>query len=421
MSNWYVKRQNEQYGPFEKGGLIALYHKGEFSKESLVWVYSNGGWDWVKAEDVIELSDIFVSNKDIPIEGIAVLPEKLAEKLAENTLLAATSLLDNKIWAVAGGKGGVGKSIISASLAIGLTILGKRVILIDLDLGGANLSTIFGVPEPSKTLYDFLTGNAASLQSLIAKTNIDRLFLISGRSGALGGANILHVYKKKLISHLKDLDCDYVILDIGAGSSYNQLDFFIEADQGIVVTMPEPHAIQDGYHFVKTALLRKISHQFKDEPAVSTYFKDKKHVRMEKIDSLYQEIPDKDLIYKIQGIVSQFTPRIILNQVMNRTEIKDGHFLIKTLKLMLQVNADYLGYVYFDAHVRRATQNLKPFLIEYPKSEAATCIFSIIVHKLLNQSGFRAKFEEMGLRKKVKGIEYETTYRGYRSGIGIYK
>jgi len=142
---------------------------------------------------------------------------------------------------------------------------------------------------------------------------------------------------------------------------------------------------------------------------------------MEKIDSLYQEIPDKDLACKIQGIISQFMPRIILNQVMHREEIKDGHFLIKTLKSMLHVDADYLGYVYFDAHVRRATQNLKPFLIESPKSEAATCIFSMIVHKLLNQSGFRAKFEEIGLRKKVKGIEYETIYKGYRSGIGIYK
>lgn len=407
MTNWYVKREGEQYGPFEKADLVALYHKGEFSKESLVWVYSKDGWSWIKAEDVIELSDIFGSKSDVAFEGVAHVPIK--------------TLLNNKVWAVAGGKGGVGKSMISSSLAIGLTILGKRVILIDLDLGGANLSTIFGVTEPSKTLYDFLSGATSSLGGLAIKTDIDRLYLISGKAGALGAANILYVYKKRLISHLRDLDCDYVILDIGAGSAYNQLDFFIEADQGIVVTMPEPHAIQDGFHFVKTALLRKILHEFKDKPPIEDFFKNKKHIQMEKIDSLYEEIPDKDLVCEIQGIVSQFCPRILLNQVMHRDEIKDGHFLITTLRSMLHVEADYLGYVHFDAHVRRATQRLKPFLIESPKSEAATCIFSIVVHKLLNQSGFRAKFEEMGLRKKIKGIEYETIYKGYRSGIGIYK
>ena len=406
--NWYIKLTHEQSGPYSKLGLSDLYRSGKFTRDTLVWVYQKDGWDWVKAESVIELREVFLSEtKESPL-GLLDTKSK--------------TMLDDKIWAVAGGKGGTGKSVIASSLAIGLTVLGKRVILVDLDLGGPNLHTLFGREEPSKTIFDFLEGKAF-LQDTVVKTDIERLSLISGKSGTLGAANIPHLSKKKLLSNLKNLDCDYLILDIGAGSSYNQLDFFIEADQGIIVTMPEPHAIQDAFHFLKTALLRKIYQEFKDSATISNYFKDQKYVDVEKIESFLKDIAlqDPEVANLIKQEISRFCPRVILNQVMDNKELKDGHFFIQSLKEMLLVDADFLGYVWFDRDVRRATQNLKPFLINTPKSKAATCIFSMIVHKLLNHQYVTAKFKEMGLRKKVKGLDYETIYPGYRSSIGIYK
>ncbi len=415
--NWYIKIQKcDQSGPYTKLELMELYHKGPFTRDTLVWVYQKDGWEWTRAESVIELREIFLSEtKESPM-GVLDTKPKAAPKTMPKTIL------DDKIWAVAGGKGGVGKSIIASSLAIGLTVLGKRVILIDLDLGGPNLHTLFGTQEPSKTIFDFLEGKS-SLQDTIVKTDIERLSLISGKSGALGAANIPHLSKKKLLSNLKNLDCDYLILDIGAGSSYNQLDFFMEADQGIIVTMPEPHAIQDAFHFIKTALLRKISQEFKDNVTVSHAFKDQKYPDVEKIDSFLKgiELQDPEVANLIKLEISQFCPRVILNQVMDHKELKDGHFFIQSLKEMLLLDADFLGYVWFDREVRRATQDLKPFLINAPKSKAATCIFSMIVHKLLNHQYLKAKLKEIGLRRKVKGIDYETIYPGYRSSIGIYK
>ncbi len=417
--NWYAKINQEQSGPYGLLELKELYDKGKLTRDTPIWIYQKDGWDWVKAENVVELRQIFLSHSKKSPMGL--LDHEKSEPSSDRTILPGT-MLEDKIWAVAGGKGGVGKSVMASSLAIGLTILGKRVTLMDCDLGGPNLHTLFGAQEPSKTIYDFME-ERASLQDLVMKTDIERLFLISGKSGTLGSANIPPLSKKKLLSNLKTIDCDYLILDIGAGSAYNQLDFFIEADQGIIVTMPEPHAIQDAFHFLKTALLRKISHEFKDNVSIRQYFRTKKHVGIEKIDSFLKDIhsQDADVVGRLHQTLSEFCPRVILNQVMDSGEIKDGHFLIQSLKDILSIQADFLGYVWFDRDVRKSTQNLKPFLINYPKSKAATCIFSMIVHKLLNHKYFKAKLEEMGLRRKAKGIQYETTYPGYRSSIGIYK
>lgn len=413
--NWYIKMDNQQYGPYLTGDLLALHQKGDFKRDTPVWVYQKDGWDWVRAEDVVELSEIFLPSTPEKKGAEGVVP-------GQDIPMSHSSLLSDKVWAVAGGKGGVGKSLLASSLAIGLTVLGKRVILVDLDLGGENLHTLFGIKKAELTIHDFLMGGVAALDDLVQKTSVERLFLISGQTGALGNANILHMHKQKLLSGLRKLDCDYLILDIGAGTAYNQLDFFLEADHGIVVTMPEPHAIQDAFNFVKTALFRKIARTFREDPVLEDYFKARKHFKIEKIETFLEDMKSLNFsrIHELTRLISSFYPKIILNQVMDRSEFKDGDFFVKSLKEMLWVNADYLGYVYFDSSVRKATQDLKPLLIDYPKSKAATCIFSMIVYKLLNRHYLGARLEERGLKNKVRSLNYESTYKGYRSGIGIY-
>ena len=419
--NWYIKIHDEQFGPYSVKELIALHQKGVFTRETPVWVCQKNGWEWIPSKEVIELRFIF--------------SEKLSEKNKSGLIdddipfVAPVSdsnreeVLRHKIWAVAGGKGGVGKSLMASSLAIGLTVLGKRVVLVDLDLGGANLHTLLGSREPDKTLFDFFTGQASSLEEIITKTDIQRLFLISGKSGALGGPHISSELKKRVCEELKMLDADYVILDIGAGSTFDQLDFYNEADYGIIVTMPEPHAIQDAFHFIKTALLRKIYLHFSDRLVIQDYYEQGKFAQVNDMAAFLTDIKSIDpLLFKeLYYFASSCCPKIILNQVMKHNEIEDGYFILKTLKDMLQVNGQLLGYVFFDPEVRLSTQKLKPFLIHKSKSKAATCIFSIIVHRLLNQSYVKGKFQERDLKRKIKGIEFETTYHGYRSGIGIYR
>lgn len=94
------------------------------------------------------------------------------------------------------------------------------------------------------------------------------LNLISGADFVPGMANPAHWMKLKIMSNIKSLPADFIIIDLGAGVHYNTLDFFSMSDRGIVVTAPEPGAVMNAYSFIKGALFRKIQKVFKRYPAI---------------------------------------------------------------------------------------------------------------------------------------------------------
>lgn len=176
-----------------------------------------------------------------------------------------------KVWAVAGGKGGVGKSFISCNLASGLAMKDKRVIVIDADLAGANLHTFFGIRLPERTLSDFIEDEVSSIEEIMLPVpggdNYD-LRLICGAADILELANPQFLQHKKLLKGFRDIDSDFVIIDIGAGSINNNLDFFNLADVGIIVTTTMPTAIQNAYGFLKMAIQRKVINTFDNTPSI---------------------------------------------------------------------------------------------------------------------------------------------------------
>ena len=163
-----------------------------------------------------------------------------------------------RVWAVGGGKGGVGKSVIAANLGVALARLNRRVVLFDADLGGANLHTFFGMSNPSTGLGNFLSKKAGKLEEISVETPVERLRLISGAGAGLETANLKYSQKTKILRHIRMLDADHVVVDIGAGSSFNVLDFFLAADRGILVVVPEPTSIENAYHFLKAAFYRTM-------------------------------------------------------------------------------------------------------------------------------------------------------------------
>ncbi len=136
-----------------------------------------------------------------------------------------------RVWAIGGGKGGVGKSVFAANLATQLARNGSRVALVDGDLGGANLHTLLGVPSPDTNLSDFISKRVATLGEVMTPTSIENLWLVSGAKALVETANLNFGQKSKLLRHINQLDADHVILDLGAGSTFNVLDFFLVGPQ----------------------------------------------------------------------------------------------------------------------------------------------------------------------------------------------
>ncbi|HWB77719.1 MAG TPA: P-loop NTPase [Nannocystaceae bacterium] len=169
---------------------------------------------------------------------------------------AQTAANRPRLWAIGGGKGGVGKSVVATNLAVKMALQGQRVVIVDGDLGGANLDTLLGCDRPTKTLSQFFDRSVERLADVASPTELPNLSLVAGDGEALGGANPAHAQKLKLIRHLRSLPCDLVIVDLGAGTSFNTLDLYLAADLGIVVTTGEPTALQNCFAFIKTATLR---------------------------------------------------------------------------------------------------------------------------------------------------------------------
>jgi len=154
-----------------------------------------------------------------------------------------------KIIAVTSGKGGVGKSTISANMAYMLSEMGYKVGLFDADIGLANLDIIFNV-RAKKNLVDLLNGDA-KLEEIIIKIN-DNLTLIPGDSGDEIFKFTDRVLIDRFLSQMEYFDdLDYLIIDTGAGISKTIQAFLSESDEVIVVTMPDPSAITDAYATIK--------------------------------------------------------------------------------------------------------------------------------------------------------------------------
>lgn len=131
-----------------------------------------------------------------------------------------------RIIAIGGGKGGVGKSIIAISIGTENACSGKRVVLADLDLGAANFHTYLGIFDKTPSLADFILGDVSRIEDVIIDTSVKNLRLISGSRFVPGMANPAHWTKLKIMRHLKTIDTDVLIIDLGAGVHYNTLDFF---------------------------------------------------------------------------------------------------------------------------------------------------------------------------------------------------
>lgn len=280
-------------------------------------------------------------------------------------------MVPKKIFAVGGGKGGVGKSFVAGNLGIMLAQSGYNVILADLDLGGANLHTWLGVDNPTKGLSEFIEREVLDIENLLIPTKIPGLSLISGARDGVEIANLKHTQKRRFLSALRQLDADYIVIDLGAGTAYNTVDFFLLADSQIMVVIPEPTSIENAYRFIKNSFFRQLFHNSKSlglKSAVAPILRkdNQHHVNTPKELINYLRMLGGSAAVFVEEQLSLFTPRMILNQVRTERDKLVGPSMEKACLKFFNLNVEFLGYIDHDEAVRKSVLERKPLSVAYP-------------------------------------------------------
>ena len=287
------------------------------------------------------------------------------------------------MWAIGGGKGGVGKSLLTANVGITLAQMGKRVCVIDADLGGANLHSCLGVTQTDATLDLFLSRQAESLQELAVPTPVPNLSLISGAGHVLGAANPKYQTKMRLIRKIKSMDFDHVLLDLGAGTGFDTLDFFLSGDLGVLMCLPEPTSIDNLYRFVKAAFfrrLRDLERTFQVRELVQAAMAGNSAATVSSPRALFERIkrmePERGAL--LHEAMRQFTPKLVVNQVRNGADADIGQQVALAARNYFGFDLQCVGYLQHDDSVWRAVRKRRAFLLEYPVSSITGALRGIV-------------------------------------------
>jgi flagellar biosynthesis protein FlhG len=271
------------------------------------------------------------------------------------------------IFAVAGGKGGVGKSIFSISLGTLLAEKGYKVIIVDFDLGSANLHTYLGILEKTPSLADFVLRRCPTLEEIVIKTHVNNLSLISGAEFLPGMANPAHWIKLKMIRNLIALSADFVIIDLGAGVYYNTLDFYNISDSGFVVAVPEPGSILNAYGFIKGALFRKLQNIFKSHTKIGPLIKSglnktgaNDFFSFEWLRSIVQEL-DPEMLPMLQEIKFSFQPALVVNRATKCETLPIVENLMRVCNDQLGIPLRHLGNIPEVKSISRYLLNIPGF------------------------------------------------------------
>lgn len=265
---------------------------------------------------------------------------RLIVKQMKNSLQAQINNVNKgtRVITISSGKGGVGKSNLSLNLALALTDFKQKVMLLDADMGLANIDVILGL-TPLYNLSHVIMGEKTIPETIIEGPH--GLKIIPGGSGMQELANLKEWELENFLTKLSKIEgeADYLLIDTGAGLAKTVLSFALAADELIIVTTSDPTAITDAYGFIKTLCIQDYSGQ----------------------------------IY------------IVVNRAFSAN---DAAIVYNKLKIavnkFLKYNIEFLGFVVEDSKVGQAVREQKAFIIAYPQSMASYNLYNIAA-KITNQ------------------------------------
>ncbi|MDR2393894.1 MAG: P-loop NTPase [Treponema sp.] len=322
-----------------------------------------------------------------------------------------------RIIPIASGKGGVGKSLVAANLAVAFARAGKRVVLSDLDLGASNLHLVLGHQSPKVGIGTFLNDPHTDFSKVIVETDVPGLRFIPGDTEIPGTANLKAFQRNILIKRLLALKghTDILIIDLGAGTHQSILDFFLLSGEGIVVTSPAVTAVLNAYVFLKNTVFRMMYTVFTKGTAAYAYLE---QIRREAsgpqtlyIPKILPEIHTIDP-FSYEAFMTRLNrlhPRLITNMLDNPKDAEVAMKIRRSCEEYLDLQIEHLGVLYRDSMQDTSLSSRLPITIYKPRSVLAQAIYRI-ADKILkapeNQFPFSAKdinesFLEAGAEAEV--------------------
>ena len=295
---------------------------------------------------------------------------------------ARTSAGRPQVWAVGGGKGGTGKSLVAASLGIHLAQMGRRVILVDGDLGAPNLHTILGMDPPPLALSDFIKRRFDSIETVVFETGVERLSLISGARNSLDIESLKHFQKTRLLRVLLGLPAEVVLLDLGAGTSLNVLDLFSLADRALLVILPEPTSVENCYRFLKAAFLRRLYHLGRTlghQAIIDLVMEHRDQSDDGRPYEIIEEIArvDSCVAATLASHVDTFLPHLVINQVRSHEDERLGESMEWISGRFIRIPVRFAGAIPYDPTLVQCVKSRRAYLSKYPRTRTAEMLRAV--------------------------------------------
>jgi len=260
--------------------------------------------------------------------------------------------------------------------------MGYKTILIDLDLGGANLHTYLGQGLPQTGINEFVLDTSLKLADVAERTHFQNLTLISGASENYNVAELSNVQKSRLMSEIFRLKADFVILDLSAGTHSLTLDLFLMAQEKIVVMTPEPVSIENAYRFIKSCFYRRVKrfeYQLGLQQELKETMENRKGLKIrtpgELLHYMKKTYPDNGA--KLSELMDQLSLNIVLNQGRSQNDLKLAPSIKTVCNKYFGINCDLLGEIEYDNAVWQSLRNKKHLLAESPHSRIYTQLMRI--------------------------------------------
>jgi flagellar biosynthesis protein FlhG len=274
-----------------------------------------------------------------------------------------------RVIAIGGGKGGVGKSLVSTMFGIYLARSGFSTVIVDADFSGANIHGYLNMLHPETSIVHYLQRKTYDLNELAIDTSIPKLQLIPMTPGQLYTIQLKYWEKQKILTNIRKLNADYVLLDLGAGISYTTIDFFNCADDGLLVATCDPLCMHGTFGFIRAVFTRSMQWTFRHWPDFFRRLKEcgaitqkQKALSLDKLLETYKDLPSswKTLI---QRKTQRMNPRIVLNMVHEDDSHHEMQALRLVVKELLNIDLSYWGDIRFDDQVKFAARHLKVDLL----------------------------------------------------------